>query len=457
MPNYASLSTQIESVKSEITSSLAAATYTAQDLVFVSAALKNLGEMLGVNDVVAATADGQTQINTLVTNILNGSAPATAGTLLVGTAPSTWKTSAALTNAIATFRFDSGTSDSSYAQIAFNNDDPTSSTDIIVYSSNGTDSSGWTGIGMTGNEFDDATYGITGPHDGYMFTSAKAPLTATVSQKGLANNVATITTSAAHGFTVGKTVTLTGVDSTFNGTYTIATVPTTTTFTYAKTASNVTTTSATGTAKMFFGKGNLVLATANTGSENKIIIAAGGYSSGNTQIAITPDQNVHVEIPTASVSPTTGAITVVGGVGINGDMNIAGDVNISGQITFAGGGTQVVSENLAVTNPAVFVADNNTGNLVDFSFIGEYVIGGNTKYSAFSKDATDGIWKLTSGITTAPTTAINYSEAGVVFDKLQLDQIIINSAPTVSTHVTTKSYVDTGNQNNFVLTLMGAI
>ncbi len=83
MPNYASLSSQIDAVKAEITTSIGAATYTAQDLIFVSAALKNLGEMLGVNDVVAATADGQAQINTLVTNILNGTAPATAGLPLV--------------------------------------------------------------------------------------------------------------------------------------------------------------------------------------------------------------------------------------------------------------------------------------------------------------------------------------------------------------------------------------
>ncbi len=132
MPNYASLSSQIDAVKAEITTSIGAATYTAQDLIFVSAALKNLGEMLGVNDVVAATADGQAQINTLVTNILNGTAPATAGELYVGDAPATWSTSAALTNPVAVLRYDSGTSDSSYAQIAFNNDDPTSSTDIIV-------------------------------------------------------------------------------------------------------------------------------------------------------------------------------------------------------------------------------------------------------------------------------------------------------------------------------------
>ena len=61
-----------------------------------------------------------------------------------------------------------------------------------------------------------------------------------VSNKALTSNVATLTTSAAHGFDVGDTVAITGVDATFNGTYTIASVPSTTTFTYAKTASNVT-------------------------------------------------------------------------------------------------------------------------------------------------------------------------------------------------------------------------
>jgi hypothetical protein len=61
-----------------------------------------------------------------------------------------------------------------------------------------------------------------------------------VSNKALTSNVATLTTAAAHGFDVGDTVAITGVDSTFNGTYTIASVPSTTTFTYAKTATNVT-------------------------------------------------------------------------------------------------------------------------------------------------------------------------------------------------------------------------
>ena len=58
----------------------------------------------------------------------------------------------------------------------------------------------------------------------------------------MTSNVATLTTSAAHGLAVDDQVWVEGVDSTFNGKYTVTGVPTTTTFTYAKTASNVSST-----------------------------------------------------------------------------------------------------------------------------------------------------------------------------------------------------------------------
>lgn len=59
-----------------------------------------------------------------------------------------------------------------------------------------------------------------------------------ITNKALTSNVATLT-STAHGFEVGDTVAITGVDATFNGTFTI-TSKTADTFSYAKTASNVT-------------------------------------------------------------------------------------------------------------------------------------------------------------------------------------------------------------------------
>lgn len=82
----------------------------------------------------------------------------------------------------------------------------------------------------------------------WLYAQLNNPFSAalTVSNKALTSNVATLTTSAAHGLFVGDTVKVTGVDTTFNGTWTIATVPSTTTFTYTRTASNVTSASSGG-------------------------------------------------------------------------------------------------------------------------------------------------------------------------------------------------------------------
>jgi hypothetical protein len=64
-------------------------------------------------------------------------------------------------------------------------------------------------------------------------------ITVSINNKALTSNVATLTTTAAHGLSVGMQITISGVDATFNGEYRITGVPTTTTFTYAKTASDV--------------------------------------------------------------------------------------------------------------------------------------------------------------------------------------------------------------------------
>lgn len=77
-------------------------------------------------------------------------------------------------------------------------------------------------------------------------TGSPTVVALTVTNKALTSNVATITVNAAHGFSVGQQVVVTGVDATFNGIQVITAVGSATTFSYAKTASNVTSASATG-------------------------------------------------------------------------------------------------------------------------------------------------------------------------------------------------------------------
>lgn len=217
-----------------------------------------------------------------------------------------------------------------------NGDGAATSADFIAYTTGSSNDAGWADLGFTGPSFESTQFGVTGPSDAYVFGTAQAPVEATISSRSLTDNVVTITTSADHNFIVGKTVSIDGLGAPFNGKYEITAVPTSTTFTYAKTNANITSAAVPGTATMYIGKGNLVLATGDTGSDNNIVIAAGGFSSGREQITIIPDTRVHIEIDTASTNATNGALTVAGGMGVTGDVNIAGDLSVLGNVDLQG-------------------------------------------------------------------------------------------------------------------------
>jgi hypothetical protein len=68
----------------------------------------------------------------------------------------------------------------------------------------------------------------------------------TVTNKQLTSNVATLTTGTVHGYVTGDHIVVSGVDTTFDGGFVVASAPTTTTLTYARTATNVASTAVTG-------------------------------------------------------------------------------------------------------------------------------------------------------------------------------------------------------------------
>jgi len=418
MPNYSSLETQVTAIKAEISSGLAASQYSAQDLVYVAKALE------AVSHVVAP--DGVSNI-TVNDNIY------------LGTLSEGFATTASLTNPTLVVT----TTKTDYAQIAFSNRsaNANASTDLILYTNNGTDASGYIDMGITSSNFADPDFTVTGKGDGYIFM-------------------------------VGAEA---GAED----------------------------------------RGNLVFATSDTGTQNKIVFAAGGLSSDNTQMIITPDVNVHIEIPTPSTSPTTGALTVVGGVGISGD------VNIDGTITFGGAGTTVETSNLAVSDPLIFTGNVNQGDALDLGFVGEYantvstitksvsnkaltsnvatlttsathgfavgdiaVVTGvdatfngthyvtgvpttttftfaktnanvtsaaasgsvsvslQRRFAAVSRDASDGVIKFVKDITTKPTSTINFSEAGSGFAAVQIGALTAASATIGDVSNTELQYVN---------------
>jgi hypothetical protein len=92
-------------------------------------------------------------------------------------------------------------------------------------------------VDASNNTFD-GTYNITSTPTATTFTYAKAFSTVKeISNVLLAANVATITTSVVHGYTTGDYVTVNATNDVFDGSYVVISAPTTTTFTYARTYS----------------------------------------------------------------------------------------------------------------------------------------------------------------------------------------------------------------------------
>jgi len=186
------------------------------------------------------------------------------------------------------------------------------------------------------------------------------------------------------------------------------------------------------------GAGNLVIATGDNGTANKIVFAAGGYSSGTTQMEITPNANVKINIATPSTSATTGAFQVVGGVGISGDMNVQGNVAIQGTITFGGAGTTVSAANLAVSDPLIFTGNANTSDIVDLGLISEYAPTVSTITKTVSNKA------LTSNVATITTSATHGFAVGdyVVIsgvDSTFNGTYLVASVPTTTTFTYAKT------------------
>ena len=82
-------------------------------------------------------------------------------------------------------------------------------------------------------------------------TGVSQQRTLAISNKALTSNVVTLTTSTVHGLTTGQNITVVMATgdadkATLDGTYVVASVPSETTFTYAKTAANITSAAATG-------------------------------------------------------------------------------------------------------------------------------------------------------------------------------------------------------------------
>jgi len=162
------------------------------------------------------------------------------------------------------------------------------------------------------------------------------------------------------------------------------------------------------------------------GSSGDVIIGHDG--SNSTFRNSTGDLNIEQFAVTKSIffkvsDANAGDVTALT-ISRNGDLTTGRDVTIAGDLTVNGTTTTVNSQTLAVVDPLIQLAKDNTANSLDIGLYGDYNDGTDRFLGLFS-DASDGNkFKLFKGLTVEPTTTVNIGGAGYAAADLVLAGLV---------------------------------
>ncbi len=174
---------------------------------------------------------------------------------------------------------------------------------------------------------------------------------------------------------------------------------------------------------------------ANTTADITEVIAGDGITGGGTGGAVTLNVvgSNSISVAADSISVPTGSTLTVNstGVHVNNALSI-GDLVLSGNLTVSGTLTTIDTNNLTIEDPMIKVANGNGTDTVDVGFYGMFTNGG-TRYTGLVRDASDGVYKLFTGLEVEPTTTVNTAAVGFGIASLEA---YLNSGALISNNST---------------------
>ena len=174
-------------------------------------------------------------------------------------------------------------------------------------------------------------------------------------------------------------------------------------------------------------------------------IAGYGITDGMTAAAISTAIGVETTRATAAEAlkaPLTSPTLVTPNIGVatGTSLSLSGDMNVTGNVFISGTSTKISSTNLAINDPMIYLGEGNVGNVSDVGIIGS-INTGTEQHTGFVKDATDGVWKLFSGVIPEPTATVDFT--GATYDALKVGSITATTFTGI-----TKAMVGLGSVDN---------
>ncbi len=115
------------------------------------------------------------------------------------------------------------------------------------------------------------------------------------------------------------------------------------------------------------------------------------------------------------------------------NASLGGNLTVAGDLTVNGTTTTVNTSTLAVEDPLISMAKDNSSNSVDIGFYGKYNDGINRYLGLFADASNSNKFKLFRGLTAEPTTTVDTTDAGYQEADLQIRELISSSIYASST------------------------
>ena len=194
-------------------------------------------------------------------------------------------------------------------------------------------------------------------------------------------------------------------------------------------------------------------------------------ASGTLQLRVADVSDVEIGYlngVTSAIQTQLDAKASLSGATFTGSVEIDQNLVVDGNLTVNGSSFNTSSTSIVIEDNMVQLAHQNAANTVDLGIVVGYNDGAN-KHSGIVRDVSANTWKLFKGVTTEPTTTVDFAQgslddlqlnnltaAGVVFVDGTQTKVGVPSITTFATEITSSATLAAGEADKFV-PLNGAV
>jgi hypothetical protein len=213
---------------------------------------------------------------------------------------------------------------------------------------------------------------------------------------------------------------------------------------------------------------------AGTAADTKISTAVAALtksSVGLGNVDNTSDANKPVSTATQTALDAKASLA---GATFTGNVEVDGNIVVDGDLTVNGTNFSASATSITIEDNMVQLAHQNAANTVDLGIVVGYN-DGSAKHAGLVRDVSDAKWKLFKGVTTEPSTTVDFTQgslddlkvaafeattvtpsAGIVFSDGTQTKVGVPSITTFATAISSSATLAAGEADKFV-PLTGAV